>query len=134
MDTGTTWIDMRWQEPGWREAFRLRMAGWLPTDWVTEGVRCGVVIERSDQSRMMDITARGRELTDLADVGTSNDVALQLGNMLAVHEWQRAWFDPNLKMKGGWVTVANMFPLEFRERLVEAFDQSVEQMQEAGDI
>ena len=46
MDTGITWADMRWREAGWQEVFRLRISGWLPAEWVSEGVRLGVLAER----------------------------------------------------------------------------------------
>ena len=115
------YADVRWLEPGWRETFRLRLSGWLPKDWVSEGIRNGVISWRQDESRIVDISARGRRLTDLSDYSLSDDTTKQLGLVLAAQDWDSAWFASTPGIAGGWLGISDMFPEHFREKVVGAF-------------
>ena len=84
-DEDWTWVDMRWRESGWKEAFRLRLFGWLPESWIEPGVRSGALIKRNETPPgTISLTSRGQSLTHLCPDRTTADSLQFLGSVIAV--------------------------------------------------
>jgi hypothetical protein len=123
----TFWLDTRWMKPGWQEAFRARLSGWLPIGWVQEGVRLGV-IEYDAERRMIEVTTYGREITDLDLSLISEDTIKALAATVAIRGGDDAWFNSDLGQPGGWLAVARTFPIDFRERFEECFQAACSEL------
>lgn len=76
-DADTTWVDVRWLERGWREAFRLRLTGWIPASWVPLGIEEGVLENYKEAlNGTVKLTERGMKLTEPCP-GLTTDATLR---------------------------------------------------------
>ena len=87
------WVDMRWREPGWREAFRLRLSGWLPKDWAKNGLEHEVMVQSLQEGHtVLSLTNKGRLLTDISPTETSNECMQFMSFVLFNFAFERQWF------------------------------------------
>lgn len=86
----STFVDVRWRETGWEEAFRIRLSGWLPPSVAVSGASKGV-IRVSPNERLAKLTLKGSELTRLSDPSMSRENIAVLAEVLGLRKFSRAW-------------------------------------------
>jgi hypothetical protein len=123
----SSWVDMRWREDGWREAFRIRLLGWLPEDWHESGVQKGVfeLHERVPDSAV-ELSVRGKHLTDI-DSEVVTDVTLRfMSTVLVATCFEPEWLLKPSREDGVRLAGNQMFEADYIEKLLEFIGKDAE--------
>lgn len=120
MLTDYVWVDYRWQEPHWLEAFRMRLCGWLPADITADAISNGLFLKvhASDEARVV-LTERARRLTDLAvEAGENSPNCVMLANVLITRGFDRNWLNAEKHADGSLLQENQIFPKAFRDNIL----------------
>lgn len=120
MLTEFVWVDHRWQEAHWLEAFRMRLCGWLPAGIAADAISNGLFlgVHASDEARVV-LTEKSRRLTDLAaGRGENSENCLLLANVLVTKGFERSWLDVDKSADGSFLQESQTFPKTFRDRIL----------------
>lgn len=124
VDMDWTWVDVRWQQSGWLEAFRLRLTGWLPEEVEARAIESGVIVpSRSSGARVVELTSRGQALTSR---GPDSDEALRLvATVLALQGFQPNWFSRPEGSSIVSLCQGSMFDRGFIEKIRTYLDEEI---------
>jgi hypothetical protein len=115
---GSTWVDMRWCEQGWREAFRIRLSGWLPDDWLAGGIKHGVLAQcRGELSATIKLTEKGKLLTDICPDKTTHLTIQFMASVLTTTHTGPEWFNPSPSQDHAYLLTDEMFDKEYTAKL-----------------
>ncbi|WP_371168791.1 hypothetical protein [Aliiroseovarius sp. 2305UL8-7] len=82
-ETEFTWVDSRWQENGWHEAFQLRLYGWASKKCSELGLKNDVFRWTIvDGIELLTLSDRGRRLTEIDPAKFSDGTAQMLAYAL----------------------------------------------------
>ena len=123
VDTGFVRVDMRWQESGWLQAFRLRLTGWLPSEEVSIGLAEGVFENcRNGQVHQVQLSSKGLDLTDLSDHSRTMPNFVALANILRMREFHSDWIDGTCQKTARLNDKDYAFDEDFRAGIFEALE------------
>ncbi len=91
-DRGFVWIDTRWSEVGWLEAFRLRLTGWLPAEDAAAAMTKRIAKPVPPHpSSCLKLTERGTVLTKVGDHSRTKENCALLANVLRSRGFNSTW-------------------------------------------
>lgn len=94
-DVEYAWVDIRTVRPGWKEAFRFRLTGWLPASWARSGLQHGVFkVEAEGHPAKLTLTEKGKDLTDPKSIEYSLETFEGLFRNITFHGFSGAWLTP----------------------------------------
>ena len=120
MQDNYVWIDLRWREVGWLEAFRMRLCGWLPVHLATKAISNGLFVKTvSSDNVTVTLTKKGHRLTDIAtNVGESSDNCIMLANVLITRGFERSWLVMEEHDLGYSIQKNQIFPNSFKDTIL----------------
>ncbi len=114
----STWVDMRWREQGWREAFRMRLSGWLPDDWLNNGIKHGVFAHcRGELPATVELTKKGKLLTDICPDKTTDLTIQFMASVLTTTSFEPSWFHPSPSQEHTFLASHELFDKEYTATL-----------------
>ncbi|OWY06782.1 hypothetical protein [Thioclava sp. IC9] len=116
-DGDFVYLDVRWAEPGWYEAMRFRLAGWLPEQLVATGVEKGVLeAHQQTNGQLVALTTQGISLTEPGPHSLTQENCQQLAEVLRMESDNDEWFQ-DLSEKS--TSFPDGFGTNFRRLLIE---------------
>jgi hypothetical protein len=120
MQDDYVWVDRRWQETNWLDAFRMRLCGWLPSDLATKAIANGLILQvESVENDKVALTQKARLLTDIASgVGDSPHNCVMLANVLIAKGFESSWLIKAEHARGMFLKKEQTFPKCFRDDIL----------------
>lgn len=120
MLTNYVWVDNRWQETHWLEAFRMRLCGWLPAAVTADAISNGLFlrVHASDEATVV-LTEKARRLTDFSiEIGENPHNCLMLANVLATKGFESSWLNIEKHEHCSVLQESQVFPKTFRDNIL----------------
>ena len=114
-------IDVRWQNAGWTEAFRLRLTEWLPQEEITIGIENGVLEPVANQDfQTITITEKGLLRTEPTTSSFSEENCIMLAVILYMRNYSDTWLRNKPKQSASLSNCEHAFNDDFKTKMCQA--------------
>jgi len=114
-------IDVRWQNAGWTEAFRLRLTEWLPQEEITIGIENGVLEPVANQDfQTITITEKELLLTEPTTSSFSEENCAMLAVILQMRNYSDTWLGNKPKQSASLSNCELAFNDDFKTKMCQA--------------
>ena len=118
-DSEFVWLDVRWHEPGWLLAFRIRLTGWLPAKEAEAGRAHDVIRSVGDDAgTFVELTQKGLCLTEVSAHSHEEHNVRILADVLRHHGFRSNWLSPREGEGSALLTETQGFEIGYKEQIL----------------